>query len=51
MFRDYTYTSCWVITNKETGIEDVISYKLLRKTATDDFVFGYAKCLFYGSKE
>ena len=51
MFRAYAYTSGWVITNKETGIEDVIPYKLLRKTATDDFVFGYAKCLFYGNQE
>lgn len=51
MFRAYTYTSGWVITDKETGVEDVIPYKLLRKTATDDFVFGYAKCLFYGNQE
>ena len=36
----------WFITNKKTGNTEKVSGSDIRKTATEDFVFGYAKCLF-----
>lgn len=51
MFRAYTHNHSWVLVDKSTGVFDRVSEKVLREFSSKDFVFGYAKCLFYGNQE
>lgn len=46
LFLAYYRFDTWHITEKKTGIVKEVDVKDIRKTATEDFVFGYAKCLF-----